>query len=120
MKHKWIIGAVIIIIIFAVILASSININLDSTTNQTNESGVVLKIIAEGPWTVDITDGDGYNSVFNEGNATYNLKDNSTVSATVVKGSNDNANLEAQLIKDGKVISQQSTNSPDGSVTVKM
>lgn len=118
MKHKWIIGAAIIIIICAVLVLSSGNV-LDQS-NEANTSDVTLKVIAEGPWSAEITDGDGIDNLFNESNATYSLNGNSSISVTVIKGSNDNANLEAQLIRDGKVVSQQSTSAPLGTVTVKI
>lgn len=121
MKHKWIIGVIIIIVICAIIAFSSTQvIENNDDGNTTNSSGVILKIIADGGWNADITDGNGYDTLYNEGNATYNLNGNSSISVTVVKESNDNGIIEAQLIKDGKIMSSQSTTEPLGTVTVKM
>ncbi|MDO5848826.1 MAG: hypothetical protein Q4P18_04780 [Methanobrevibacter sp.] len=120
MKHKWVIGLVIIIVVFAVVAFSSFNVDLNSISSDNESSGVVLKVIGEGPWSASITDGDGYVNFYNESNATYSLNGNSSISVTVTKQSNDDGLIEAQLLKDGKVISNQSTNAPLGSVTVKM
>lgn len=122
MKHKLAIAIVVIVVIFIAIIASSTNVfqQNSSADNSTNSSGVTLKIIAQGPWKADINDGGSIDNIYNNNNATYNLKGNSHITVTVMKYSTNNGYIEAQLIKDGKIISNQSTNAPLGVISVNL
>ena len=96
---------------------ASSNSDNDSTAEQAQ--GLQVKIIYSGKWSGALGEAGSSNSISGTGNETIDMDDDvSIVSATAQKQDGSSEELVVQIIKDGKVIKEGSTNTEYGVVSI--
>ncbi|MBQ2654177.1 MAG: hypothetical protein IJF83_11520 [Methanobrevibacter sp.] len=91
--------------------------NSDNTANQA--TGVQIKVIYDGEWQGAAGDVGSSSSISGSGEKTIDLGDDVTiVSADAQKMDGGSGTLTIQILKDGKVIKESSTDSAYGVATV--
>lgn len=109
------IGVVVIFVIVLAIFGGSGSQSNDSTADH--YEGYQVKIITDGSWSGSVGTDGSQSTYEGTGDKTIDLgKDGNIVSAAIQKKSG--GTLKVQILKDGKVIKEESTEAQYGVVTV--
>lgn|GEM_PF-3249476 len=97
--------------------------NNTTTTTTTSNSGsgtAVVKIIATGNWSGSVSDGTTSKTIEGTGNYQQDMGSANIVSASIQKKTNSSDTLTVQVLQNGKVVKQESTNAQYGVVSISV
>ena len=90
--------------------------NADSTSNDTTTeaTGIQVKITYSGDWSGAISTGGSTKSISGSGDETIDIEKGGMVSANAQKQDGSSNELSIQILKDGKVVEETSTDAEYG------
>lgn len=127
---------ILVLVVFAsgcVSTGNNTTNNSSSDTSQASSSGTAMvKVLASGPWTGDISDNSGSRSVQGNGTTTFQLAQNPGIVTVSFQKDNSNnvvnengtvtedrSTLTVQIVdQNGNVVATQSTSANAGTVSV--
>ncbi|MCF0226262.1 MAG: hypothetical protein HUK28_02895 [Methanobrevibacter sp.] len=115
MKKKYV---ALIVIIIIVVLCCIVALSSGGQSSKSDAPELQVQIICNGSWSGSIGVDGSSSSYDGTGNKTITLNGNSTDTVSANIQQDGAGQLTVKIIKDGKVVKEQSTNSKHGGVSI--